>query len=144
MRLNGFVEKGWGSENIWASNDKYCGKMLNFKAGAKFSMHFHAVKETLPPKNVHEIRQFLGLCNFFRTHVRNFAQISSPLTALTRKESPWKTGPLPEDALKAFRELQSILCSEPVVDYPRKNRPYSLITDAALGDEKNDGGLGAI
>jgi len=103
-----------------------------------------AVKETLPPKNVHEIRQFLGLCNFFRTHVRNFAQISSPLTALTRKESPWKTGPLPEDALKAFRELQSILCSEPVVDYPRKNRPYSLITDAALGDEKNDGGLGAI
>jgi len=103
-----------------------------------------AVKETLPPKNVHEIRQFLGLCNFFRTHVRNFAQISSPLTALTRKESPWKTGPLPDDALKAFRELQSILCSEPVVDYPRKNRPYSLITDAALGDDKNDGGLGAI
>ena len=45
MRLNGFVEKGWGSENIWATNDKYCGKMLNFKAGAKFSMHFHAVKD---------------------------------------------------------------------------------------------------
>ena len=45
MRLNGFVEKGWGSENIWATNDKYCGKMLNFKAGAKFSMHFHAKKD---------------------------------------------------------------------------------------------------
>ena len=45
MRLNGFVEKGWGSENIWASNDKYCGKMLNFNAGAKFSMHFHAEKD---------------------------------------------------------------------------------------------------
>ena len=103
-----------------------------------------AVKDTLPPKNVHEIRQFLGLCNFFRTHVRNFAQVSAPLTALTKKDSPWKTGPLPADGLKAFRELQSILCSEPVVDYPRKDRPYSLITDAALGDEKNEGGLGAI
>ena len=103
-----------------------------------------AVKQTLPPKNVHEIRQFLGLCNFFRTHVRNFAQISSPLTALTKKDSPWKTGPLPDPALTAFRELQSILCSEPVVDYPRRNRPYSLITDAALGDDKNEGGLGAI
>jgi hypothetical protein len=103
-----------------------------------------AVALTDPPKNVHEIRQFLGLCNFFRTHVRNFAQISSPLTALTRKDSPWKTGPLPEDALKAFRELQSILCSEPVVDYPRKDRPYALITDAALGDDKKEGGLGAI
>jgi hypothetical protein len=103
-----------------------------------------AVKQTLPPKNVHEIRQFLGLCNFFRTHVRNFAQISSPLTALTKKDSPWKTGPLPDAALTAFRELQAILCSEPVVDYPRRDRPYSLITDAALGDEKNEGGLGAI
>jgi hypothetical protein len=103
-----------------------------------------AVANTEPPKNVHEIRQFLGLCNFFRTHVRNFAQISSPLTALTRKDSPWKTGPLPNDALVAFRELQSILCSEPVVDYPRKDRAYALITDAALGDDKKEGGLGAI
>lgn len=45
MRLEGFVEKGWGSENIWATNDRYCGKMLHFKTGAKFSMHFHAEKE---------------------------------------------------------------------------------------------------
>ena len=45
MRLNGEVEKGWGSELIWATNDKYCGKMLNFDAGAKFSMHFHAEKD---------------------------------------------------------------------------------------------------
>jgi uncharacterized RmlC-like cupin family protein len=44
-RLEGFVEKGWGSELIWATNDKYCGKMLNFNTGAKFSMHFHAEKD---------------------------------------------------------------------------------------------------
>ena len=45
MRLSGFVEKGWGHEMIWATNDKYCGKMLHFEEGAKFSMHFHAVKD---------------------------------------------------------------------------------------------------
>lgn len=45
MRLEGYVEKGWGSELIWATNDKYCGKMLRFNTGAKFSMHFHAVKD---------------------------------------------------------------------------------------------------
>ena len=44
-RLNGFVEKGWGSELIWATNDKYCGKLLKFNAGAKFSMHFHSEKD---------------------------------------------------------------------------------------------------
>ena len=45
MRLEGFVEKGWGSELIWATNDKYCGKLMNFNNGAKFSMHFHSVKD---------------------------------------------------------------------------------------------------
>jgi mannose-6-phosphate isomerase-like protein (cupin superfamily) len=44
-RLLGRVEKGWGSENIWATNDLYCGKLLHFNAGSKFSMHFHANKD---------------------------------------------------------------------------------------------------
>lgn len=44
-RLEGFVKKGWGSELIWATNDKYCGKLLEFKTGAQFSMHFHAQKD---------------------------------------------------------------------------------------------------
>lgn len=45
MRLEGFVEKGWGSELIWATNDHYCGKLMNFNQGAKFSMHFHSQKD---------------------------------------------------------------------------------------------------
>ena len=39
------VEKGWGSETIFVNTDKYCGKLLNFKKDAKFSMHFHIRKE---------------------------------------------------------------------------------------------------
>jgi Reverse transcriptase (RNA-dependent DNA polymerase) len=80
-----------------------------------------AVKNAPPPSNVQEVRQFLGLCNFFRGHVRNFAQLTSPLTSLTKKDCTWKGGTLPPDALQAFLELQSYLCSEPVVDYPCKN-----------------------
>jgi mannose-6-phosphate isomerase-like protein (cupin superfamily) len=45
MRLEGFVKKGWGSELIWATNDKYCGKLLKFNTGAQFSCHFHAEKD---------------------------------------------------------------------------------------------------
>lgn len=45
MRLEGYVEKGWGHEFIFATNDRYCGKILKFNQGAKFSMHFHAEKD---------------------------------------------------------------------------------------------------
>lgn len=45
-RLEGVVKKGWGYELIWATNDKYCGKIMVFeKTGAKFSMHFHKEKD---------------------------------------------------------------------------------------------------
>jgi len=46
QRLQGKVDKGWGYEIIWATNDKYAGKILVFeKKGAKFSMHFHKEKD---------------------------------------------------------------------------------------------------
>ena len=37
--------KEWGEE-IWVVNiPQYCGKLLNFKEGASFSMHYHIQKE---------------------------------------------------------------------------------------------------
>ena len=45
-QLKGKVDKGWGFELIWATNDKYCGKIMVFeKVGAKFSLHFHKEKD---------------------------------------------------------------------------------------------------
>lgn len=39
------VEKGWGHEEIFASTETYCGKLLCFEPGKKFSMHFHRDKD---------------------------------------------------------------------------------------------------
>ena len=45
-RHSGKVDKGWGYELIWATNDSYCGKILVFeKPGSKMSMHFHKEKD---------------------------------------------------------------------------------------------------
>jgi len=44
-RLTGEITKGWGSETIFATTDLYCGKLLNFNQGAKFSMHMHKDKD---------------------------------------------------------------------------------------------------
>ena len=103
-----------------------------------------AVARFEPPSNTREVRQFLGLCNFFRAHIKDFAFMSSPLTELTRKECSWKAGPLPAPALKAFHQLQQALISEPVVAYPRKGLQYALTTDACTGTETSPGGIGAI
>ena len=44
--VTGKVDKGWGYEIIFASNDHYAGKILVFeREGAKMSMHFHKEKD---------------------------------------------------------------------------------------------------
>tara|TARA_B110000908_G_C10250557_1_gene451757 strand:+ start:2457 stop:2900 length:444 start_codon:yes stop_codon:yes gene_type:complete len=39
------ISKDWGHEIIFENNEKYCGKLLVFKKGCKFSMHYHMVKD---------------------------------------------------------------------------------------------------
>ena len=39
------VPKGWGEEIIIENNELYCGKVLIFNQGCKFSMHYHMVKD---------------------------------------------------------------------------------------------------
>ena len=39
------VPKGWGEEIIIENNEMYCGKLLIFKEGCKFSMHYHLIKD---------------------------------------------------------------------------------------------------
>lgn len=39
------VKKGWGHEIVFVNNDAYCGKILHFNKGGKFSMHYHMLKQ---------------------------------------------------------------------------------------------------
>ncbi len=56
--------------------------------GIKLGMNtLKAIKDAKPPTDVKTICSFVGLCNFFRTHIKNFAIIAAPLFRLTQKDS---------------------------------------------------------
>lgn len=80
-RLHGKVDKGWGWEDIFVSNDKYCGKFLCFNEGARFSMHFHREKletwyimsgrfelESINTSNAEIFRQVLSVSDTITIH----------------------------------------------------------------------------
>ena len=38
------------------------------------------------PKNVKDVRKFLGLANYYRRFIKDFAQVARPINMLTRKD----------------------------------------------------------
>src|ERR1700744_4063152 len=44
------------------------------------------IKKWTPPTTVKQVRSFLGFCNFYRKFIGHYAEISKPLTELTKKD----------------------------------------------------------
>jgi len=38
------------------------------------------------PKNVKDVRKFLGLANYYRRFIKDFAKVTRPMNVLTRKD----------------------------------------------------------
>ena len=95
------------------------------------------IQKAQPPQTKKELRSFLGLANYYRKFVPNFATIALPLTDRTKKGHPDRIS-WDEDSQQAFDTLKRELCSKPVVIMPDKTKPYTLRTDAS------DRGVGAV
>jgi hypothetical protein len=125
---------------LGARNITYLGynlsKLNGIRAGEAKTV---AVRNWTPPTTVKEVKQFLGLCSFFRRTINGFSAIAQPLTKLTRKDSAWKEGQLSADALKAFVQLRAALCARPALKPVDFSKEFILTCDASTLN-----GLGAI
>ena len=70
--------------------------------------------------------------------IQNFSKLAGPLIDLTKKNSDWKSGPLPAEAKESFDKLKIALCSSPVIGFSKTGGQYILTVDASTS------GLGAI
>ena len=93
------------------------------------------VKEWPRPISVQETQQFLGLANYYRRFVKDFASIAKPLHQLTEKKTPFKWT---EQCENAFASLKLFLTSAPILALPDWSQQFILNTDAS------DTGIGAV
>lgn len=85
------------------------------------------------PRNVHEIRQFIGLASYFRKFVKGFAEIARPLTNLTKKDVAWIWNSEHE---YSFNLLKTKLTERPVLaiyDPHAKTEIHSDASSLGLG-----------
>lgn len=96
-----------------------------------------AIKAAPQPMTKKQVRSFMGLANYYRKFIPNFATIAVPLTDLTKKGLPNKVQ-WTEAQERAFTTLKSLLTSNPILRLPNLEEKFTLRTDAS------DTGLGAI
>ena len=61
------------------------------------------------------VRQFVGFVGYYRQFVKDFADLTEPLVALTRKGAPFVWT---DRQQKAFEALKTCLISAPILGFP--------------------------
>ena len=87
-----------------------------------------AVEEFPIPKNLKQLRSFLGLANYYRRFIKDFAKIARPLNNLTKKSVKFEWN---EDSQNAFDKIKRTLVSAPILVYPDFTREFHLFVDAS-------------
>ena len=63
-----------------------------------------AIKVTPPPKNVSDLRSFLGTCSYVSKFITNYVNIVEPLRKLTQSEVKFSWGKEQKEAFEALKE----------------------------------------
>lgn len=95
-----------------------------------------AISNYPQPTNTKDVRRLLGLAGWYRRFIPDFASITAPITALTKKTKlkfEWT-----DQAQQAFEKVKTRLSSSPVLANPDYERPFIIQTDAS------DIGIGGI
>ncbi|KAL0038535.1 hypothetical protein WJX77_009904 [Trebouxia sp. C0004] len=87
------------------------------------------------PTCLRKVLQFLGLTNFFIKFVQGYANLTQPLTDLSKKDAQFDWTP---SCNSAFRALKRALTTAPVLAFPDPDKPFELECDAS------GFGLGAV
>nr|GEV68148.1 putative reverse transcriptase domain-containing protein [Tanacetum cinerariifolium] len=74
-----------------------------------------AIKNWATPTTPTEVRQFLGLADYYRRFIKGFSLISKPLTKLTQKNKKYEWG---MEAEEAFQTLKKKLCCAHILALP--------------------------
>ncbi|GJU39091.1 putative reverse transcriptase domain-containing protein [Tanacetum coccineum] len=114
--------------------DQFLGHMIDSQGIHVDPAKIKAVKNWASPTTPTEVRQFLGLADYYRRFIKDFSKIEKSLTELTQKNKYiWG-----EDQESAFQLLKKKLCEAPILALPEGNDDFVVYCDASHQ------GLGAV
>ncbi|KAG8490789.1 hypothetical protein CXB51_014001 [Gossypium anomalum] len=81
------------------------------------------------PRNITEVRSFLGLAGYYRRFVKGFSTIATPMTRLLQKDVKFVWS---EKCQRSFDQLKTYLTEAPVLVQPESGKEFVIFSDASL------------
>ena len=91
---------------------KFLGQIIDRDGVHPDSEKVQAIQKFQTPRNVGDIRRFLGMCNHLSKFTPNLAEKTKPLRELLNKRSQWMWG---QPQQTAFEEVKKILMTSPIL-----------------------------
>ena len=107
---------------------QYLGHLVSEKGFKSLPEKLESIRKMPAPRTAKEVKQFLGLIGYYRKFVPRFADMSRPLTKLTRHNVTFEWT---EQCTKAFNHLRELLMEYPILRYPDPTQGYILYMDAS-------------
>ena len=107
----------------------YLGHIISSEGIKPDNAKLTAVTTYPTPQNTKEVKQFMGISNYYRRFIPAYAHIAEPLHRLLRKSS--KTFQWTEQCEASFNTLKSKLTTPPILAFPRFTDPFIVSTDAS-------------
>ena len=108
---------------------RYLGHIVSSKGVQAVPDKLKAITSYPAQHDIKELRQFLGLSNYYGQFIEHYSDITEPLHKLTRKSGAgyqWS-----DECDNAFRVLKQRLTTPPILAYPNFAYPFILATDAS-------------
>jgi hypothetical protein len=109
---------------------QYLGYIIDERGVHVDPAKIQVIRDWLAPATLTELRNFLGLANFYHRFVLGFSHITWPLSQVTKGGAKEKLF-WSESQQKVFRELKHCLYSAPVLTLPDLQQPFEIETDAS-------------
>ena len=87
-----------------------------------------AIRDAPVPTNIHQLKSFLGLINFYAKFLPNLSTVLAPLYVLIQKSHPWKWGPSQQ---RGFQDAKERLLSSSLLVHYSEQQPLLLAADAS-------------
>ena len=113
---------------FWLDQVVFLGHIVSGEGIKVDPKKIEAILNWEPPKNVPELRSFLGLAGYYRRFVKGFSIIAAPLTKLLRKHVEYKWI---EACQSSFEELKVKLTTTPVLASPSGTGGFVVYSDAS-------------